>query len=407
MRTLPFLLAAAFAASPPAAGAVETILSGRLLGGRHLADGRDGALSGSAAASAAAALPLARNWTLFPTLSGTWSGVESALDTPGGATLFSESMDHRVDFKVVYEPPRGGWRLKPHAGWRARFLRETKDEGWTEGLFDHHTVDGGLEAELDIGSGASAALGWAYSRTLFPNFTSLESGAPVDPRGRPLARELAGAGVLDSDAHLFSASLRTPLGWGLRADGRLGLQVRDFLDQKLVRPDGLLDSESRSDLVTTLETSLRAGREPRPDLRLDGGLAASFESAVSDQASLDPGRARYESQHYNYAAWSIGPDLGASWGDPRAPAGLSLSARYAWRRWPHRSARDAGGAYSGAGMLRQSWTLSAEGRWPLGPGLALLARIERASSRANDHFEAAHRYNHDATSFLFGVAFEP
>ncbi|MBI3299309.1 MAG: hypothetical protein HYZ75_14170 [Elusimicrobia bacterium] len=389
------------------AGAVETLLSARLLGGRHLAEGRQDSLSGSAAAAAAAAVPLGPRWTLFPSLSGSWSGVQSALATPGGATLFSETMEHRVAAKAAFQPARARWRLKPHAGWRGSFLRETKDEGWTDGLFDHHTFDGGLEFERDLRGGAAWALGWAYTRTIFPNYATLESAAPTDIRGRPLARELAGAKVLDSDAQVLTASLRAPLGGGLRADGRLGLQLRDYPQQRLVRSDGLLASETREDLVTTAEASLRLDREPRPDLRASGALAVSFEDVVSDQASFDPARARYEPRHYNSAAWSVGPDLAVSWGDPRAPAALSLAARYSWRRWPHRSARDAGGAYTGNGLLQQAWTLAADGRWPLRPGLALVARLERRIARANDHYQAAQRFNHDATSFLFGVALEP
>ncbi|MBI2361992.1 MAG: hypothetical protein HYV15_01215 [Elusimicrobia bacterium] len=402
MRSI--LLLCALLALPGGALGLETVVSARLLGGRLQADGRDGSFSGSASGSAAAAVALGPRWTLFPVLSGDYSGVESALDTAGGTTLFSEAMEHRVSLKAVYAPARGRWLLKPRTGWRMRLLRETKDEGWLSGLFDSHTVDGGLDLEWALSAGRRPFAGYALSRTFFPNFSSLESSAPLDPRGRPLARELAGSGVLDFDAHLLSAGLFLPLRRGLALDLKAGRQVRRFLHQTLVR--GSLSDSTRSDLVSSAQAGLQASGEPRPNRRLHGGLSVQFEDALSDQASFDPARGRFQERGYSSAAWKLGPDFGASWGDPRAPASLSGALRYGWRRWPHRSARDGTGAYSGVGLLEQTWALSLEGRWPLAPGLGLMARVERSWARANDHYEGFHRFNHDATSFLFGVAFE-
>lgn len=401
-------LAALLAASP---GAAETVLTGRLLGGRNLADGRPGSFSGQAAASAAAAWAPGGRWTLLPTLSGSWSGVESALDTAGGRTLFAEEMQHRAAFKGVYEPEGARWRLKPSAGWRARLLKETADEGWLEGLFDHHTLDVGADWELTARSGAGAAppgvrAGYAFSRTLFPNYASLESGAPADPRGRPLARELAGRNVLDSDAHLFTAAAWAPLARGVRAEARLGFERRSWLEQKLVREDGQLSSATREDLTTAFEAALAGETELRLGRVLAWGLEAGLSSTLSDQASFDPARGRFEPRHYNNSTVALTPSAGLRWGDFRAPASLSGSLRLARRSWPHRSARDGAGAYTGAGLREDSVAAALEGRWPLGPGLALALRLERLWASSNDHYEAAARFNHQATSILFGVVFD-
>lgn len=402
MRALLLALAAALPAS-----AAETVVWARLLGGQHLADGRSRAFSGAAAASAASAVPAGEAWTLFPSLAGSWRGFESAVDTPGGGTLFQESMEHRAAFKAVWQGARSRWRVKPAAGWRAALLRETKDEGWLEGLFDRHTFDAGVEAERLLGEAGSLSLGYDFARTIFPNYKTLESSAGVDPRGRPLSRELAGASALDSDAHILTAALGGPLGRGASAEGRFGFQRVGWLDQKLVRADGSLSSETRTDLVSSFDGTLRAAREPRPDLRVSAGLTLGLEGAVSDQASFDPARARYEPRHYDYVEWRAGPEAALSAGDPRAPASVSASARYAQRRWPHRAARDASGSYGAEGLLERVWSLALEGRWPLGPGLAVLARLEHESGRANDHYEAFYRFNHDATAFLVGVEFGP
>ncbi|TBR18782.1 hypothetical protein EPO15_14955 [bacterium] len=402
MRTAALLLA--LAAAP--ARAAETVLSGRLLGGRHLADGRSGRFSGLAAGSAASAWPAGERWTLLPAVSGSWSGVEQALDTAGGTTLFSEQMEHRAALKAVYQPAAARWRLKPSVGWRARLLKETEDEEWLKGLFDHHTVDVGLEWELEARGGAGVRAGYAFSRTVFPNYASLESTAPTDPRGRPLARELAGSRVLDSDAHLLTAAAWTALPWGLRAEGRLGFESRDYFDQKLVRSDGQLSSQTRGDLTTSFEAALSGEREVRLDKTLTWGLEGSLTGTLSDQASYDPARGRYEPRHYNSTAWTLGPTAGLRWGDARAPAAASAALRLGGRSWPHRSARDGSGAYSGEGLREDTVSASADARWPLGPGLALTARLERLWASSNDRFEAAHRFNHEATSVLFGVTFE-
>lgn len=396
---------AALLAAAPARGA-ETLLSGRLMGGRHAADGRSAAFSGLVSGSAAAAWTSGGPWTFLPSVSGSWSGVETALDTAGGTTLFQETMEHRAAFKAVYQPERGRWRLKPFAGWRARLLKETDDEGWLEGLFDHHTMDVGADWELAERSGAGVRTGYAFSRTIFPNYASLESAAPTDPRGRPLARELAGRNVLDSDAHLFTLAVWSPLGRGLRAEGRLGFELRRWLDQKRVAADGSLLPETRGDLGTSFEASLDWERELRLDRTLTLGLDGALSGASSDQASFDPARGRYEARHYNNTAWSLGPSAALRWGDARAPASVGGALRFGGRVWPYRSARDGSGAYTGQGLREDTFSASLDGRWPLGPGLALTARLERLWASSNDRYEGTHRFNHEATSLLFGVAFE-
>ena len=393
-------------ALPLRAAGLETVLSARLSGGRLQTGGRPGAFSGSASASAAAVLPLGARWALFPVVSGAYSGLESALDTAGGTTLFSESMEHRITMKGVYTPARGRWRLKPRGGWRTRLLRETKDEGWLEGLFDSHTFDGGLDAEWVLGDGRRFSAGYALSRTLFPNFSSLESSAPLDPRGRPLARELAGPGGLDFDSHILSGGASLPLPAKMSLDLKAGIQIRRFLHQRLVRSDGALASDTRTDLVTSVAAGLRKSGEPRVNERLEAGVALEFEDALSDQGSFDPARGRYDERAYSYASFKAGPDFSVSLGDPRAPVSFAAGLRYSWRRWPHRSSRDGTGAYTGTGLLEETWAVSFDGRWPLAPGLGLVARLERSWARANDHFEGFHRFNYDATSLHFGVAFE-
>lgn len=388
------------------AGAAETLLTGRLAGGRHQADGRAGSFSGAAAASAAGAWSAGERWTLLPTLSGSWSGVESALDTAGGTTLFSETMEHRVGLKALYQPEKGRWRLKPSAGWRARLLKETKDEDWLDGLFDHHTADFGLDWEYAARGGAGLRAGFAFSRTIFPNFSSLESTAPVDPRGRPLARELAGRRVLDSDAKLLTAAAWTPLPRGFKADVRGAMELRDYFEQKRVRSDGLLADDTRGDLTTTLEAGVSHERELRLDKVLSLGLDVGLANTLSNQGSFDPARGRYEPHHYDNTSWSVAPSAGLRWGDLRAPAAVTAALRFGARSWPHRSARDGVGAYTGSGLREESLGASVDGRWPFGPGLALTARLERRWASSNDGYEAAHRFNHEATSILIGVAFE-
>lgn len=389
----------------PAAGA-ETVLGGRLLGGRHLAAGRPGAFSGQAAASAAAAFGAEGPWTLLPTVSGGWNGVESALDTPGGTTLFQEAVDARAAVKGLYRRPDARWSLKPSAGWRMRLLKETRDEAWFSGLFDHHVVDAGLEWEFAARQGAAVRVGYAFSRTLFANYESLESSAPTDPRGRPLARELAGRKVLDSDAHLLTLGLGGVPAAGLRGEGRLGFERRGWRDQRLVLADGSLGAQKRTDLTTTLEAALSWDRDLRLDRTLTLALDGSVSGTVSNQASFDPARGRYEPRRYNNTAWRLGPSAGLRWGDRRAPVSATLGASVGGRSWPHRSARDAAGAYTGQGLRERTFGLAAEGRWPLGPALALSGRAERLWASSNDRYGAAHRFNHQATSLLFGAVFE-
>src|SRR5262249_50654230 len=117
---------------------ITPVLDVELLGGQYFFQHNDGALSGNFHFTAAAAIksPRLSAWTFEPLLASGYRGTKQVTDLVGGGTLFQETIENRAALRAVYEASPL-WRVKPSASYEIDYLKETKDETWGHGLFDH------------------------------------------------------------------------------------------------------------------------------------------------------------------------------------------------------------------------------------------------------------------------------
>ncbi|MBI5202688.1 MAG: hypothetical protein HY925_13940 [Elusimicrobia bacterium] len=405
MRRRKMVAAAAMLAWPRVSHGLETAVRAQLLGGQYFYAGQKGALSGNAALTLAPATRLTDTFTLVPVLSSSYQGTKQAVDLVGAGTIVQEQMEHRVAARGIWEPKDSRWKLKPSAGYTYTLAKETRDESWGRGLFDSWRLGLGLDAEYPARDGLAFRLGADYYYTTYPNFSSLESQAGVDPSGQPLARELAGKKTMDHHTQGVGAGA-TLIKGRFVLDGRLREQRSFFADQRVVDGTGILSDASREDWLTSLSGSIGMPSELNTDRRLLGHADLSVAFNRSNQASFDARRARYLPGYYDYSDVRLGVGARRLFGDPREPVTLSAGLSFARRTYPHRPPQEATGVYRGGTLSQDVRTLSLGADYPLAPAFKLLFRLDHARSSSNQDYEQVYAYNYTVTNFLFGIAYD-
>ncbi|MDE2511359.1 MAG: hypothetical protein KGL74_09575 [Elusimicrobia bacterium] len=207
---------------PLPARAVDWVPLGRIdaLGGLHTFDGDRGAFTGNLDAAFAPAARLSDSWSLLPTLRGQYEGTRRLTDVLGTNTPSQQRADGRVGVMGVYGNPASPWRLKPSLAYDMELLKETRDESWGHGLFDHGTLSVGAEVELLTDEPHSVRFGTEWFKVLYPNYTTLESRAQYQFQGQSLSRELVGEHALDREGYQFTLAGDAALGTRAVLEGR-------------------------------------------------------------------------------------------------------------------------------------------------------------------------------------------
>jgi len=385
---------------------VTPLLSLRMLGGQYFFKGDKGALSGNFSALFAPAVRIDERWAVLPSVSSSYQGSKQVVDLVGAGTLFQEQMDHRAAAKLVYQPADSLWRFKGGTGFKAELLKETRDESWTNGLFDYRSVHVDLESEYVFAEPCSARLGYDYAYTFFPNYTSLESRAALDFQGQPLARELVGDRVLDTHAHLLSVAVDVPLQGRSMLQASLRLARQDYPDQPLVDAAGQLMAQKRGDSSGAFDLSLRLPSEWGAEIRAESRVDLSAASMVSDQNSYDARQTRFISQYYNYSQAGAGAGLVLLFGDERLPISWGADLSWSYRRYPHRPIQDGSGLYLGASLHQHTLLASTTFKYPMAPRFAMLFSVQYGKTSSNQQYEQLYSYNYSATSYLFGFSYD-
>lgn len=387
----------------------DPLFKAQVLGGQYFFSGQKADLSANASVLAAPALRFGESFALLPVFGASYQGTKGVRDLVGAGTLLQEQMDYRASARAVWAPEGSPWRLKPAFGYKYELLKETRDERWGSGLFDHQRWSFGAEAEYFWRDPFSWRFGVDYYETQFPNYKSLESQAATAFQGQSLARELVGDHVLDHQNVAVNVSLDGPVHKRVTLEGSLGVTYRRFPRQHVVDSMGGLAKGLRQDVYTAARLAARMPAELNRDLRVLGALGLGFAYNSSDQNGYDASAVRYTPYFYNYGEWSLAPSLTFLAGPQGAgtrPMVLELSGSW-WRRlYPYRTAQDAAGAYSNGALHTAGWSFGASLSYPMLRRLSLILDAALSRNSSNQDFEQFYRYNYSSANFLFGVRYE-
>lgn len=404
--------AAAMWAGPAAAADVIPVVNGTFMGGQYFFKGDRSSLSGNASLLAAPTVKVNDRWSYVPIYSGNYQGTKGVGDYVGPGTIFQQEMDQLLSVTAVYAPDGSDWRIKPTAGYKYSFLKETRDEAWGHGLFDFEKINAGLSVEKIYRDPFSYGFSLDLFRIRFPNYSSLESQVGTDPTGDPLNRELSAAHVLDTWNVQLSATGNRPFPWddpAILLQGGYSLLYQRYGQQNLVDARGQLDHPVRQDFLQTLSgaaTYPRVFQAFERDWRVDSrfGVSAAFNS--SNQNSFDAGQAQYIDNSYSYLDFGAGPSFTLKWGQRSKPTWVSAGFQFERQQYLGRLAQDSGGLYTGMHEHEDRYTLTLAYGYPISQGFQLKAQSNFFWSRSNMTFEQTYPYNYRTENFLLGFTYE-
>lgn len=389
------------------------IYSLNMMGGQYFFTGSKSSLNGNAVGNIAPVLKFNERWSLLPIYSVNYQGTKQVTDPVGSGTLFQQFMDHRVSAMGLYSSPASQWRLKPSAGYKVEFMKETRDEAWGRGLFDYHKAGVGFEAENVYKDPFSYRVSYDFYYVRFPNYVSLESKSGVDPFGNPLGRETAGTRVLDTFNHQVSLSATRPFPYD---SPRVSLQAgysalwQAFPDQPIINRKGQPndhDPKKRQDFNQSLSLGVGYPRSLGGGAyQLNSRFGAGLNHNGSNQNTFDAARSVFVSNSYSYYGYSAGPGATLSWGDSKQPAWLSAGLTYSHTRYLGRLAQRSDGGYTSDRQNADRFLLSFGYGYPIAPHFSLKAQANFLWASSNMAYEATYRYAYRTANYLFGFTYD-
>ena len=376
------------------------------LGGMNSFNGARGSFTGNLDGTIAPAVRLNSEWALLPSAVVGYQGTRPLTDVLGTATVNQQSVEARLGLRAIYARASSRWRFKPHILYGVDLLKETTDENWGQGLFDHRRQSVGLEIER-MGDDASSLRGCVdWFNEVYPNYTSLESQAAMQFQGLSLARELVGDRLLDHSGYQFSLAGDRSLGARAVGTAKLAVVWSRFDQQHVIDEGGQFERATRQDILTDLALTARMPHEWNADLRAFGALEFGLTANSSNQNGYDATRGRFNPGFYDFLEWRAVPAASLTIGPPRRPVTLTARLSVKNRRYPHRAPQNSTGAYGSGSLQTTEMGGGLALSYPMAQRLKLLFSIDRVTSSSNQEFQEFYRYSYQSTTALAGVRWD-
>jgi len=380
---------------------IKPVINTQLLGGQYFYNGQDNSFGGDASLVASPYIHLNDQWTVVPLYSGSYQGTKQVADLAGGGTLFQDSQDHRFSTKVIRSLPHD-LKVKVVGSYGLEWLRETKDETWTKGLYDNHRTSGGTELEWDWTKQRIARLTYDYYTIHFPNYQSLES----TQQGSGLGRELSQPNVLDNQNHMVGLSYETDLPAQGVLEGHLSYTRRTYGDQNIVLLSGSLDSETRHDNIHSISLEGTWPILMRSEERLFTTLGYAWSDLQSNQNHYDPGKQNPFNENY-YS--NIQHTLQNRWtlllGDSQNPWTITGNGSLSRQQYANRHTQNALGDYESDVTHVDTAMLGLTFTYPIAQGFRLVVTTDVGWSNANTHYDAIYQYHYHTADYLLGFSY--
>lgn len=387
-----------FLAGRAAAAEVKPVVNAQLMGGQYFYNNDDSSFGGYASLIASPYLKFNERWSLVPIYSGQYQGTQQVQDLIGGGTLFQDSQNHLLSVKGIRDF-QNGWKMKAIGSYGIEWLRETKDEDWTKGLYDSRRASGGVETEWKSENENIIRLAYDFYAIRFPNYQSLESGQADNGLGR----ELAQPNVLNNTNHALTLSAEWQLPGSGRLDMGLSQTFRGFADQNLVAASGDLTSETRRDSAQNLsaETTWPVWKGERS--QWIGGLGYRFVRLDSNQNSYDASRTRFLDDFYSYHTHGVTTRW--TWLGTETRWSLSFTGSLARQQYAERPTQDGTGAYGADKTHVDTASLSATYSYPIAKNFQLIGNVSMGWSDSNNTYTGVYQYHYHTASYLAGIAY--
>lgn len=377
---------------------VLPILNASLTGGAASIDGKKTDFEGSVKAEILPVVELNEQHALLPTLRGSYAGTQKAVTILDEQTLFQQEQDYQAELGWLYRFAPS-WKLITTGGGTWTYLRDTSDESWAQGLYNHQSAYGNLTIEKrwsQTQRPVTLRMGGEISQMLFPNYESLSSQS---------GNALIGQRLLDSDGSQFFLEMESSLAHRLRGKGRLSFGLDQYRDQQVIDLNGNPSGGSRKDSVFLATAHIDrgfaswrvGGQTIEPTVRL--GLRGS--GRISNQNEFDQGRFIEDYYSYREAGLSAATEFFFR------PTGwvLSLGLDGAGRVYPHRPAQESDGTLRSSDLFTTTTAGSFRCSFPLWNKFNGIVGTDRVWASSNTDYEAIYNYQYTSFSYYAGVSY--
>jgi hypothetical protein len=379
---------------------VKPVVNAQVLGGQYYYNGSESSLGALASLMVSPYTKFNDQWSLVPLYSGNYQGTKQVQDLVGGGTLFQDSQDHSVSLKAI-RSFQNGIRLKAVTGYGVELLRETKDEGWGNGLYDNRRLSAGTEAEWSWAKDSFVRLAYDYYAIRFPNYQSLSSQAAAFGQGR----ELDAPNVLDTHNHMLTLGSQ----FAMPASGILEASFSNtwtsFPDQHLVDLSGSLTPDTRSDRSEVFSLQGTWPVWSGATNRLIGSLGYTRTHLYSNQNHYDPSQPLpvFNGDYYGYLTHSLKTEWTLLAGE--APWTIQLDGSLSHQHYSDRLIQDSTGIY-GTDITHVNFaTVGLSVSYPIAKGFQVKATTAYGWNNSNNTDVNVYQYHYNTQTYLFGFSY--
>ena len=376
------------------------MINAQVLGGQYYYDGLESSFGMLSSLVASPYMKFNSQWSLVPLYSGSYQGTKQVQDLVGGGTLFQDSQNHNVSVKGIRSFDNG-LKLKAVTGYGIEFLRETKDEGWTKGLYDNRRLSLGTEAEWSWAKEQSVRFAYDYYTIRFPNYQSLSSQAAAFGQGR----EFDAPDVLNTHNHMVTLGGQTALPGSGLLETSLSHTWVSYSDQHIVDLSGALTPDVRSDRIMTFSLQGTWPVCAAKGARLFGSLGYTRTNLSSNQNHYDASQPTpvFNGDYYGYITNSLRTEWTLLSG--QAPWTIQLNGTLSRQSYSDRLVQDGAGAY-GTDITRVDYaTVGLSVSYPIAKGFSVKAVTALGWNDSNNTYAKVYQYHYNTQMYLFGFSY--
>ncbi len=372
-----------------------------LNGGQYFLEAEPSSFGGNASIYFSPALNFSKESALIPVVSLGYNGTQDIQNLVGGGTLTRENAD--IGGTLKYITNIYGIKSKVRVNYKKSLINETKDEDWTEGLFDYDRVLFGVQGEKKL-AGHELALMLDYYTVKFPNYASLVSQSKkdfktsVDTVTHNEISQNAGENVLDYSDIKIGINAAKKYSDNFSANYGYSIDLRNYNDQTIVDSDGSFASDERKDIINTINAGLEYAYR-----RAVVGFDCKTAILSSNQDSYDADATKYVDDYYSYIKGIFTPSVSLYVGK-----GEQLSRFKMWwdidlTKYSGRLARAADGDYTADKVKKSDNSFGLSYNYPIFDDLSAILYFSRRTADSNMKYEGNYKYNYTATNYYAGL----
>ena len=284
------------------------------------------------------------------------------------------------------------------------YNKDTKDENWSNGLYNYTDFGGIMDFEYELGDIGDnifdeVGLELEYYKRKYPNFKSLISLAT------PTASE-EDEKDYDGFKLIFGYLRDNPQGLSLEATYQP--LWKEYIDKLIIGSDGvLIDGDKREDNQHVFGLNFKYPTTKRLTLYLENEFTINnsnqnfYDSKDTTSLSDD----EFISNYYDYTSYKIRPKV--SYKIPiKEEKDLTVHLAYTYlnKQYNDRKAQSSTGLYTSEDEEDQFHTYSFGLSYPITEKIKAIALFDYTIAKSNMDYEKYYRYNYDLMSIACGIS---